>query len=91
MAYLINRNIAGVGHQLTYCQSAFAPHAGAHPATGECLPLIWTHTTTGGDLPNLSRANFLATTDNSLIRRQLKVIRRRKGVIEKMAQPTLPI
>jgi len=91
VAYLINRNIAGVGHQLAYRQSAFAPHARAHPTTGECLALIWTHTTTGGHLPNLSRSHFLATTDNGFIRRQLKVIRRRKGVIEKTAQPTLPI
>ena len=90
MAYLINRNTAGVGHQLAYCQGAFAPHAGAHPATGECLALIWTHAAPGGDLPNLSRGHFLATTDNGFIRRQLKVICRRKSLIEKTAQPTLP-
>ena len=91
MAYLINRNTAGVGHQLAYCQGAFAPHAGTHPATGECLALIWTHTTLGGDLPNFSRGNFLTTTDNGFIRRQLKVIRRRKRLIEKTTQTTLPL
>ena len=91
MAYLIDRHPTGVRHQLAYRQSAFAPHAGAHPATGECLALIWTHATRGGHLPNLCRGNFLATTNNGFIRRQLKAIRRWEGLVEKTAQPTLAI
>jgi len=89
VAYLTNRYAMDVGHDLAYRQRAFAPHARTHPTTGECLALIWTHTATGSDLPDFSRGHFLATTDDSLIRRQLEISRGREGVIEKTTQPTL--